>query len=131
MATTEYPLASYPSPPSSHYLDSRRTSIISSTMGGTNGNVSVDGIGNLDYQRAVDIARNTEGDLDPSISEYLEQALSTIWTRIENQPESYVLTKDEFAVFNFYRQRFMDSEVAERAVARYWTNTSESGASGV
>lgn len=100
-------------------------------MGAMSNSSNVDGIGNIDYQRAVDIARNTEGDLDPSIAEYLEGALSTIWARIEHQPETYIFTKDEFAVFNFYRQRFMDSEVAERAVARFWSNHSESGRPGV
>ncbi|KAK4549741.1 hypothetical protein LTR36_005042 [Oleoguttula mirabilis] len=73
-------------------------------MGGNTTNV--DGVGSLNYQRAIDIARNTEGDLDPTVDEYLERAVSDIWERIQGQPETYVLTKDEFAVFNFYIRRF-------------------------
>jgi hypothetical protein len=80
-------------------------------MGGSTNNTNamgVEGIGQLTYQRAIDIARNTEGDLDPNVTAYL--------------PDSYLLSKDEFAVFNYFRQRFQ-GEVAERAVDRYWRST--------
>lgn len=93
-------------------------------MGG-NGPVNVDGVGALTYQRAIDIARNTEGDLDPNVSTYLEGALIDIWNRINENPDTYVLTRDEFPVFNYYRHRFKDSIVAEQAVDRYWRNTSD------
>lgn len=88
-------------------------------MGG-NGQVNIDGVGTLNYQRAVDIARNTEGDLDPHVNTYLEGALADIWGRVEANPTTYVFTDDEFAVFNFYRQRFQ-GPVAEQAVDRYWS----------
>jgi len=88
-------------------------------MGG-NQTTNVDGVGALNYQRALDIARNTEGDLDPSVRDYLENALNEIWGRIQQQPKSYLLSKDEFAVFNFYIQRFSGSQEAEEAIARYW-----------
>lgn len=93
-------------------------------MGG-NGNSNssgVDGVGQLTYQRAIDIARNTEGDLDPSVTSYLEDAIAEITNRLNSQPDTYVLSKDEFAVFNYYRQRF-SGDVAERAVDRYWRST--------
>lgn len=83
----------------------------------------MDGIGVLNYQRAIDIARNTEGDLDPTVSAYLEGAVTDIWARINLDVTSYIMTKDEFAVFNFYRLRFQDNDVAEQAVARFWANT--------
>jgi hypothetical protein len=91
-------------------------------MGAIN-NVHVDGLGTLDYQSAIDIARNSEGELDPTVSAFLELALTDIWGRISLNPTTYIMTKDEFAVFNFYRARFENNEVAEQAVARYWTNT--------
>ena len=91
---------------------------------GTNA-TNVDGVGALDYQRAVDIARNTEGDLDPAVHEYLEQALTDTWGRIQSEPTSYILTKDEFAIFNFYIRRFEGLTQAQQAVARSWQNTHE------
>ena len=85
--------------------------------------INVDGVGALNYQRAIDIARNTEGDLDPTVHEYLEQAVADIWGRIQSEPNSYILSKDEVAVFNFYIRRFEGIPQAEQAVARYWQHT--------
>lgn len=120
--------SSYPSPPSNSSSPiSRLSSPNGYIMGGSNGN-NVDGVGALNYQRAIDIARNTEGELDPTVNEYLERALSDIWGRIQAQPETYVLTKDEFAVFNFFILRFDGLSQAEHAVARYWQNAREPAA---
>ena len=77
----------------------------------------------LDIQKALDIARNTEGDLDPNVSNYLESAVNDIWGRINSHPDSYVLTRDEFAVFNYYIRRFDGLPIAQNAVARYWLST--------
>ena len=95
-------------------------------MAGT-GASNVDGVGALTYQRAIDIARNTEGELDPNVKTYLDGAVRDIWNRVLQQPGSYILSKDEFAVFNFYRRQFEGDTRAEQAVDRYWRqNTAES-----
>ena len=88
------------------------------------GQANIDGIGLLTYQRAIDIARNTEGDLHSGINLYLEGAIRDIWARIEANPTTYTLTRDEFPVFNFYRTRF-DTAIAEQAIDRYWRNTGQ------
>jgi len=92
-------------------------------MGAVNNNnynpATNDGIGELTYQRAIDIARNTEGDLDPNVTAYLEEAVTEISNNLNSHPDSYVLSKDEFAVFNYFRHRFQ-GDLAERAVDRYW-----------
>ena len=93
-------------------------------MGG-NGVTNVDGVGILTYQRAIDIARNTEGELDPTVSAYLEQAIVDIWNRVNENPDTYVLSRDEFAVFNYYIRRFEESTAAQQAIARYWRNTAD------
>lgn len=89
------------------------------------GQVYNDTVGPLDAQRALDIARNTEGDLDPRISDFLELKLSQLWTRLQAEPDKYILTKDEFAVFNFFISRFRGSETAEKAISRFWMNHQE------
>ena len=91
------------------------------------GATNVDGIGTLTYQRAIDIARSTEGELDHSVKAYLEVALQDIWNRINSQPDTYVMSKDEFAVFNFYAKRFNGEEIARRAIDRYWRHTQQPG----
>ncbi|KXT06770.1 hypothetical protein AC578_7226 [Pseudocercospora eumusae] len=129
------PFSPYPSPPSQassdtsyQHADEDFFSMGANTNPGTA--VNVDGIGELNYQRAIDIARNSEGELDGRVSAYLETAISDIWTRITMSPDSYLMTQDEFAVFNFYRGRFK-GEVAETAVARYWTNTYGSASAAI
>ncbi|KAH0238363.1 hypothetical protein KCV06_g256, partial [Aureobasidium melanogenum] len=64
--------------------------------------MDIDITGVLDIQRALDIARNTEGDLDYSVAKYLEEQLAQVWGRLESRPNSYVLSKDEFAIFNYF-----------------------------
>jgi hypothetical protein len=122
----------YPSPPSLDTSDASNSLSNNDYFNmGANTNTAMDGIGVLNYQRAIDIARNTEGELDPTVSAYLESAVTDIWARINLDSSSYVMTKDEFAVFNFYRTRFQDDDVAEKAVARFWANTHEDAGASV
>ncbi|OQO10472.1 hypothetical protein B0A48_03769 [Cryoendolithus antarcticus] len=94
---------------------------LSTDMGGIVA-TEVDGVGVLTYQSAIEIARNTEDDLDSNVADYLESAVNSMQLNIESYPDSYVLSKDEFAVFNYFRSRF-SGEVAEHAVDRYWRST--------
>ena len=79
--------------------------------------------GMLTYQRALDTARTTEGQLDPHVADYLERAITLIWSQINKRPDSFILDPDQFAVFNFFIRRFEGSPVAEQAIDRYWRNT--------
>ncbi|KAF9777346.1 hypothetical protein IL306_004444 [Fusarium sp. DS 682] len=60
----------------------------------------------------------------PSIRQILESALEEIWAKVQNQPNSYVMTRDEFAVFNFFQDRFTDDKLAIAARKRYWESLS-------
>jgi hypothetical protein len=77
--------------------------------------------------QALEIARESpDGSSDPTISKILENALKRIWSKVELQPDSYVMTRDEFAVFNFFQDRFINSVNTKKAVdarKRYWDNT--------
>lgn len=74
---------------------------------------ATDSLQSLTYQQAIDIARTTEGDLDPKVADFLEQAIADIWSNIETFSDSYVMTKAEFAVLcvgaisSAYRLRLM------------------------
>jgi hypothetical protein len=75
----------------------------------------------LTVASALEIVKNSEdGQVHPSVSAILERAIGEVWQRIQAQPTSYVMGRDEFAVFNYYRGRFRDSRVAQQAVARFW-----------
>ncbi|RFU72483.1 peptide-n4-n-acetyl-beta-glucosaminylasparagine amidase a [Trichoderma arundinaceum] len=71
--------------------------------------------------QALEIARESpDGASDPTVSKILELALSQIWSKVQAQPDSYVMTRDEFAVFNFFQHRFTGDKMAVTARKRYW-----------
>jgi hypothetical protein len=90
-------------------------------MGG-NGNQDEIDSSDLTIQKALDISRNCEGPVDPIVRNYLDRQLRAIWARIEAEPESYILNKDEFAIFNYFRYRAASSTLAQSAIKRFWDN---------
>lgn len=74
-------------------------------------------------RQALEQARNSEdGHVGPHTAAVLEAAITKLWANIQARPDSYVLDAHEFALFNYFRDRFGDSPVARRAVARFWDN---------
>lgn len=73
-------------------------------------------------RRALEVARNSEdGNISPHISAILDAAVAAVWRRVQSQPNTYVMTPNEHAVFNyFFQTKFQGNEVARRAVQRYW-----------
>lgn len=75
--------------------------------------------------QALEIARDsTDGAADPTVCAILDSAIARIWASIQAQPDSYIMTRDEFAVFNYFQNRFTGNVVAQQARKRYWENTS-------
>ena len=71
--------------------------------------------------QALEIARDSaEGARNPTVVHILETAIADIWGKIEAGPDSYVMTRDEFAVFNYFQDRFEGLELASAARRRYW-----------
>jgi hypothetical protein len=110
------------------YIATLATEGENSNMGGQGGQ-EID-VSSLTIQKALDIVRNSEGSVDEAVSDYLESQLREIWDRIEAEPESYILSKDEFALFNYYRDRAPSSSLAQSAVQRFWNNYSTQQSSG-
>lgn len=78
----------------------------------------------LTYYSALDLARNAEVP-DPTVDAYLEEALSAIWTRILLSHNSYVMSRDEHAILNYFRSRgrLQGEWQAEAAIDRFWRHT--------
>jgi len=71
--------------------------------------------------RLLALVRDNETGNNPaSVMETLEQAIGLLWSRIQAASDSFVMTKEEFALFNYYRARFTNSPVAKGAVERFW-----------
>lgn len=72
---------------------------------------------------ALEVARDSpDGARDPIVCGILESALSQTWERVLADPEGYVMTVGEFAVFNFYQHRFIGNKIAVAARRRFWDN---------
>ena len=72
---------------------------------------------------ALEIAKeNQNGQIPPAVTQVLERSIGDIWRRIQAQPSTYVMKKEEFAVFTYYRSRYDNSAVAQQAVARFWNH---------
>ena len=94
------------------------------SMGGSHSPPSLQSQQDAAVAQALEIARESpDGAQDPTVSKILEQALSHIWAKVQAQPGSYVMTRDEFAVFNFFQHRFAGNKTAIMARKRYWDQT--------
>jgi hypothetical protein len=99
-------------------------SLSSMSMGGNNnaatgGQFSRTSI--LSVTQALEHARDSEeGARDPLVASILEAAIREIWRKIEREPVSYILTRDEFAIFNYFQDRFAGQPLAIAARKRYW-----------
>ena len=75
----------------------------------------------LSVTDALEIARDTPaGEQDATVVSILESAIIEIWGKIEAHPTSYVMSRDEFAVFNYFQSRFEGNDLASSAIRRYW-----------
>lgn len=71
--------------------------------------------------QALEVARDSpEGAQDPTVIHILETAIADIWRKIQARPTSYVMTRNEFAVFNYFQNRFVGRQLATDARKRYW-----------
>ncbi|KAF2692278.1 peptide-N4-(N-acetyl-beta-glucosaminyl)asparagine amidase A [Lentithecium fluviatile CBS 122367] len=82
----------------------------------------IGGYGHLSLAQAVNLAQNSEGGVDQRLAQHLEKKLGEVYARLQAQPNSYILPPDEFALINYYRSRFGDSEIIKSATKRFWDN---------
>ena len=75
--------------------------------------------------QALEIARESEeGASEPTIKKILETAFAEIWGKLQAEPESYVMTSDEFSLFNYFQYGFKGNKLAVAAIQRYWNTPS-------
>lgn len=76
---------------------------------------------NFSVAQALEAARGSaEGAQDDNVKNILETAVRAIWGRIQAQPTTYVMSREEFAVFNYFQNRFQGQGLAVDARKRYW-----------
>lgn len=112
----------YPKPNEINPIFTPNPVILSSmSMGGNNGGARHQSSQNITVAQALEIARDSaEGAQDPTVLYILEAAITDIWGKIQAYPSSYVMTRDEFAIFNYFQGRFEGERLATAAKKRYW-----------
>ena len=113
-----------------HHLYSRPTTgitlppAVNMSVGQSSNNLSNNAAADATVKQALEIARESpDGASDPTISSILDAALNKTWSKVLAQPDTYVMSPDEFAVFNFFQHRFVGNKMAVAARKRYWDNT--------
>ena len=77
----------------------------------------------LTLAKALEIAKgNHNGQVPAAVTTMLENSIRGIWGRIQEKPDTYVMTKDEFAVFSYYRGRYENDPLTQPAVTRFWNH---------
>lgn len=59
---------------------------------------------------------------DDCMRTLLDEALAESWQRVLDAPDTYVMARDEYAVFNFFQHLFEGNPLAVKARARFWNN---------
>lgn len=91
-------------------------------MGDINGDGASSGSSNITIAQALEIARDYHPGQhrDPQVVKILDGAVAQIWGKLQTEPQSYILTRLEFAVFNFFQHQFEGEPIAVAARKRYW-----------
>ncbi|MCJ1399015.1 hypothetical protein MMC11_002217 [Xylographa trunciseda] len=77
----------------------------------------------ITVSKALELVRNSEtGEVHPGVDATLEKAIQRLWSCIQDDPKGYIMNKDEFAVFNYFQDRYKTNPIARQAVARFWDN---------
>jgi hypothetical protein len=80
-------------------------------------------LSSAEVARLLEEVRNAEnGNPSPQAIAALERAMAALWSRITAQPDTYVMNRDEFAMFTYFRARYDSNPIAKRAVERFWNN---------
>ncbi|KAM7195440.1 hypothetical protein V8F20_007499 [Naviculisporaceae sp. PSN 640] len=70
---------------------------------------------------ALELAReDIDAMNDETIRGLLEEAITRVWDKVLAEPDTYILGKDEYSLFNFYQHRFNGNPVAIAARRRFW-----------
>ncbi|KAF2141588.1 uncharacterized protein K452DRAFT_228332 [Aplosporella prunicola CBS 121167] len=82
--------------------------------------------------QALNIMRESEGTehVDPAVADVLDRELQSIWKKLRAQPDSYILTRDEYSLFNLYRHNYPNDDVATKAIQRFWDRYRGDGVKG-
>jgi len=73
--------------------------------------------------QVLELVRNGEsGQAPANATGTLETAIGELWSRIQADPDGFIMCKYEMQLFTFFQNRFVEDETAKKAVDRFWQN---------
>lgn len=79
--------------------------------------------------QALDIAK-ANPDIPAEVTARLEQKNADVWQKVQSKPSTYILDRDEYAVLNYYQERYKNNPRYDEAIKRFWKHFN-GGASSV
>ena len=80
-------------------------------------------LGTEEVRRAIGRAQDSShNNLTTQETQLLQRAFDQIWRNLQAHQETYLLCNLEFKVFNYYQNGWPNTQLARRAVQRYWNN---------
>jgi hypothetical protein len=67
------------------------------------------------------MARNNEHEIDLAVATFLEASAHDLWSRIVARPNTYVMSKVEFELLDYFRAEF-NHPTAHGAIRRFWSD---------
>lgn len=66
--------------------------------------------GTITPQALKIVAKSEVDSSDTTISKILDGAMTEIFTKVHSQPNSFIMTRDELAVLNFFQHQYTDGK---------------------
>ena len=73
----------------------------------------------LTIPKALEIAK-ANNEIPANVVQLLERSNTSIWQKIQAHPTTYIMTKDEYMVLNYFQERYKNNASYDQAVARFW-----------
>lgn len=83
----------------------------------------------MSIKDALQIAKNSTQTTPTTIqaNQRLEGAKIDILRSLQAQPNSYVMSREQFSVLNYFHERYKSNELVTQAIARFWRNYTVGG----
>lgn len=69
--------------------------------------------------KALEIAK-ANPDVPAEVATRLEQKNADVWQKVQSKPSTYILDREEYAVLNYYQERYKNNSKYDEAIKRFW-----------
>ena len=73
----------------------------------------------MNVSKALEIAKSNP-DVPAEVTTKLEQKNADVWQKVQSKPNTYILDREEYAVLNYYQERYKNNSRYDEAIKRFW-----------